>query len=86
VAQLAKKLYMSQSSLYRKVQALSGQTPTLFIRSYRLKRAAQLLNANFGNVTEVAFEVGFSNTSYFTKCFKEMFHHLPSQSQESKPG
>lgn len=78
VRQLAKNLYMSQSSLYRKVEASTGQAPKLYIRSYRLKRAAQLLKAKFGNVTDVAFEVGFSSTAYFTRCFKDTFHCLPS--------
>lgn len=86
VEQLAKTLYMSPSSLYRKVEALTGETTTQFIRSYRLKRAAQLLKSNFGNVTEVAFAVGFSNTAYFTKCFKKKFHRLPHNYQASKPG
>jgi signal transduction histidine kinase/DNA-binding response OmpR family regulator len=81
VEQLAKGLYMSRSSLYRKVEALTGESPLFFIRSYRLKRAAQLLKANAGNVTEVAFKVGFSNSSYFSKCFKEKFHRLPSDYQ-----
>jgi DNA-binding response OmpR family regulator len=84
VEQLANKLYMSQSTLYRKILALTGETVIEFIRSYRLKRAAQLLKANFGNVTEVAFEVGFSNTAYFTKRFKEKFHRLPSQFQAAE--
>jgi DNA-binding response OmpR family regulator len=79
VEQMAKKLYMSSSSLYKKIEAITGQSPQLFIRSYRLKRAAQLLKAKAGNVTEVAFDVGFSSTSYFTKCFKEKFHRLPSE-------
>jgi signal transduction histidine kinase/DNA-binding response OmpR family regulator len=83
VDRLAKKLYMSRSNLYRKIQALTGETPVEFIRSYRLKRAAQLLQAGFGNVTEVAFAVGFSNTSYFSKCFKKKFHSLPSDYHES---
>jgi signal transduction histidine kinase/DNA-binding response OmpR family regulator/ligand-binding sensor domain-containing protein len=78
VEQLAGKLYMSQSTLLRKVRALTGDSPTEFIRSYRLQRALQLLKADFGNVTEVAFEVGFSNTAYFTKCFKEKFQQTPS--------
>jgi signal transduction histidine kinase/DNA-binding response OmpR family regulator len=78
VDQLGKKLYMSRTTLYRKILALTGQTPRDFIKSYRLKRGAQLLNANFGNVTEVAFEVGFSSTTYFSKCFKEKFQQLPS--------
>jgi DNA-binding response OmpR family regulator len=77
VEQLCKRLYMSQPTLYRKIRALTGESPTRFIQSYRLKRAAQLLKANFGNVTEVAFEVDFSSSAYFTKCFKEKFHRLP---------
>ena len=83
VEQMSKKLYMSRTSLYMKILALTGETPTQFIRSYRLKRAAQLLQANFGNVTEVTFAVGFSSTPYFTKCFKEMFHQLPSSYHEN---
>jgi signal transduction histidine kinase/CheY-like chemotaxis protein/AraC-like DNA-binding protein len=78
VEKLAKKLYMSPSTLYRKVEALSGESTTQFIRSYRLKRAAQLLKDNFGNVTEVAYAVGFCSTAYFTKCFKKKFKRLPS--------
>jgi signal transduction histidine kinase/DNA-binding response OmpR family regulator len=87
VEQLAKKLYLSRATLYRKIMALTGEPPYQFIRSYRLKRAAQLLKANFGNVTEVAIEVGFTNMAYFTQCFKEEFHQLPStyQASESEP-
>ena len=85
--ELGKKLYMSRASLYRKIQALTGGSPNHFIRNYRLKRAAQLLKENFGNVTEVAFEVGFSSSAYFTKCFKEQFQQLPSSYQASEsPG
>ncbi len=79
VDMLAKKLIMSRATLYRKVHALTGESPNRFIRSYRLKRAAQLLKAHFGNVGEVAMEVGFTNISYFSQCFKEKFHQLPSE-------
>jgi signal transduction histidine kinase/ligand-binding sensor domain-containing protein/DNA-binding NarL/FixJ family response regulator len=79
VEEMCKKLYMPNTTLYRKIQALCGLNPTEFIRSYRLKRAAQLLKNGFGSVTEVAFEVGFSSRAYFTKCFKEKFHSLPSK-------
>ncbi|MCK5056895.1 MAG: response regulator [Candidatus Aminicenantes bacterium] len=84
IDQLCKKLYMGRTTLFRKIEALTGQTPNQFIQSYRLERAAQLLKANFGNVTEVAFEVGFSSSAYFTKCFKEKFHQLPSTFQASE--
>ncbi len=82
VEKLSKKLYMGRNTLYRKVMALTGEPPNHFIRSYRLKRAAQLLEAHFGNVTEVAMEVGFSSNAHFTKCFKEKFHRLPSTYQD----
>jgi signal transduction histidine kinase/DNA-binding response OmpR family regulator len=78
VEQLAKKLYLSRATLYRKIVALTGESPLKFIRSYRLKRAAQLLKARWGNVTEVAIEVGFCNMAHFSECFKEEFGRLPS--------
>jgi len=86
VEELSKRLYMSRTTLYRKIEALSGESPTDFIRSLRLKRAAQLLKNNFGSVTEVAFEVGFSSRAYFTKCFKEKFSCLPSEYENSQTG
>lgn len=84
VEDLGKRLYMSRATLYRKIHALSGQSPTQFIRAYRLKRAAQLLTDKSKNVTDIAFSVGFSSTAYFTKCFKEKFHQLPSLYQLSQ--
>lgn len=86
VDQLAKKLYMSRATLYRKIHALTGEPPHRFIRSYRLNRATQLMKANFGNVSEVAMEVGFTNVSYFSQCFKEKFHQLPSEFQAAEAG
>jgi signal transduction histidine kinase/DNA-binding NarL/FixJ family response regulator len=81
---LCKKLYMSRPTVYRKIQALSGESPTEFIRSYRLNRAEELLRNNFGSVLEVALETGFSSANYFTKCFKKKFHQLPSTYQVSQ--
>jgi DNA-binding response OmpR family regulator len=76
--EMADALYMSRTTLYRKLISLTGQPPKRFIQSYRLKRSLELLKNNFGNVTEVAYKVGFSNSAYFTKCFKESFNRLPS--------
>jgi len=84
VDQLSRKLYMSHATVYRKIHALTGENPGDFIRTCRLKRGAELLKAGKGNVGEVAFEVGFSSTSYFIKCFKEKFQQLPSEYQERK--
>ena len=84
VKKLCKILTMSHSNLYRKVQALTGESPGEYIRSYRLKRAAEMLQADFGSVADVAFEVGFSSTAYFTSCFKERFRKLPSTYRASR--
>ena len=75
---MAKKLNMSVTTQYRKIHALTGETPNAYIRSYRLKRAVQLLKSGFGNITDVAYEVGFASSAYFTKCSREKFHCLPS--------
>jgi AraC-like DNA-binding protein len=78
VEELSRKLHMNRVTLYRKVRVLTGETPTEFIRSYRLKRGAELLRNNFGTILDIALEVGFSSTAYFTKCFKKKFNQLPS--------
>lgn len=83
IEQLCVKMGMSQPTLYRKIRALSGESPTDFIRSYRLKRGARLLEEKFGSVIEVALEVGFSSAAYFTKCFKKKFDRLPSEYLET---
>lgn len=79
VEELSRDLGMARMSLYRKLQSITGDTPTDFIRSIRLKRAAQLLQGSQLPIVEVANRVGFSSPSYFSKCFKEMFGMLPKQ-------
>jgi len=59
--------------------ALTGQTPSDFVRYMRLHRAMALLKMNAGTVSEIAYTVGFSGVSYFTKCFREQFGLLPSE-------
>lgn len=86
VEQMATELLMSRSTLYKKVGALTGQSPQHFIRTFRLTRGAELLKAKAGNITEVAFKVGFSSTAYFTKCFKEKYSRRPSEFQVVKDG
>ena len=80
VEQLASDVGMHRMNLYRKIQSLYGMTPSEFIRTMRLKRAAQILGDDPNlNVVEVADMVGFGTPKYFTKYFKEMFGVLPSQ-------
>jgi signal transduction histidine kinase/DNA-binding NarL/FixJ family response regulator len=80
---LCQKLIIGRATLYRKIQALTGEAPNQFIQSYRLERSAQMLRENYGNVTEVAFAVGFSSSQYFATCFKEKFHQSPKAYQLS---
>jgi signal transduction histidine kinase/DNA-binding NarL/FixJ family response regulator len=76
---LADEAAMSNVQLYRKLKALTGKSPNDLIRSMRLERASSLLKQKGGNVADVAYQVGFSNLSYFTKCFKEKYNQLPSE-------
>ncbi len=79
VESLSEKMDISRVTLNKKILALTGETANEFIRSYRLKRAVQLLEKRAGNITDIAMEVGFSSSAYFTKCFKEKFNRLPSE-------
>jgi signal transduction histidine kinase/DNA-binding response OmpR family regulator/ligand-binding sensor domain-containing protein len=75
----AREVGMSRSNLHRKLQALTNQPTHEFIRSLRLKRAAQLLKKSAGSVTEIAYAVGFNNLSYFTKTFRQQFGQNPRE-------
>jgi signal transduction histidine kinase/DNA-binding response OmpR family regulator len=80
---LRKEMGMSRVQLSRKVNALIGIPINEYIRILRLKRAATLLSEQFGSVSDVAYEVGFTNLSYFSKCFKEQFGKTPSEYAET---
>lgn len=78
VEELSRALHMSRVSAYKKLLSLTGKPPLEFIRSIRLKRAAQLLGKSQMTVAEVAYEVGFNNPKYFAKYFKLEYGVLPS--------
>jgi signal transduction histidine kinase/DNA-binding response OmpR family regulator/outer membrane protein assembly factor BamB len=77
IDQLSREMFMDRTGLYRKIKAISGQTPSEFVRSIRLKKAAQLLE-NGMPVAEVCGKVGFATVSYFSKCFQAEFGCKPS--------
>lgn len=79
IERLEEEIAMSRVQLYRKIKAVTNQTPGELIRNYRLKTASVLLSKNDLTVSEIAFKVGFNNLSYFTKCFKEVFGCTPSE-------
>lgn len=84
VEELSRELGMSRVNLYKKLLSITGKTPIEFIRIIRLKRAAQFLRESQRSVSEIAYEVGFSNPKYFRKYFKEEFGILPSEYQEKE--
>ena len=76
---MAESLGMSRVHLYKRLTAVSGLTPSEFIRQIRLRHAEQLLLKSGMTVAEVAYKVGFSNPRYFSKYFREMYGMTPSQ-------
>ncbi len=86
VEKLSELIYMDRTTLYRKIKALTGETPQLFIRSFRLQIAVQLLKGRAGTVSQVASEVGFDNIAYFAKCFKDKYNILPSTFMVAESG
>lgn len=79
VEEFSRAVGMSRMQLHRKLKALTGLSATEFIRSQRLKLAAQLLQQSDSNVSQVGYAVGFNDHSYFTKCFRELYHMTPSE-------
>ena len=77
VEDLAADMNLSRVQLYRKVKAISGSSPVELLRTARLNRAYQLLLTTEKSVSEVAYAVGFTAPSYFTKCFKEEYGMVP---------
>lgn len=79
VEELCEKVGVSRPQLYRKIKSYTGLSPVHFIRSIRLKRAAQILKQDNYSITDIMLQVGFNNASYFAKVFKEEFGCTPKQ-------
>lgn len=81
VVQLATEAGMSRSQLHRKLQALTNQSATEFIRYYRLTRAMDMIKRNAGSIAEIGYKVGFSSPSYFSKTFLQQYGITPGQAR-----
>lgn len=79
IEQLGKDAGLSRVHLYRKLKKLTGQTPSQFVRNYRLKKAIEILAAEDIRVSELAFRVGFNDQHYFVKCFKQAYGVSPTE-------
>ena len=77
--QLSEMMKMGRKQLYRKTKQLAGVTTVEFIRMLRLSKAADLCRNSSLTISEIMYSVGFSNHSYFTKCFKEEYHVTPKE-------
>lgn len=82
VETLSEEIGMSSTHLYRKLKSLTQLSANEIIRRYRIKKASLLLRNKEGNISEIMYDVGFSNLSYFSKCFKAEFGITPKEYQQ----
>ncbi|MEL7119251.1 MAG: ATP-binding protein [Bacteroidota bacterium] len=82
IPQLCKMLGISRPHLHRKLKALTNQSTSLFIRHIRLQKARHLLQSSDLSISEVAYDVGFKDPAYFSKCYVELFHETPSETRK----
>ena len=78
---LSRESGIDREQLNRRVKSLTGLPISSFVSVIRLKKAAQLLDQNWGSVSEIAYAVGFNNLSYFAKCFRNAYGKTPSEYQ-----
>ena len=83
VEELAADMGLSRVQLYRKVKALTGNTPVDLLRKARLAQAQRLLQESTLSVSEIAYQVGFASPSYFTKCYKDEFGTVPGEARKT---
>ncbi|MBX3252588.1 MAG: response regulator [Chitinophagaceae bacterium] len=79
VEDLSREMLMSRVALYKKLLSLTGKSPLDFIRTIRMKRAAQMMTKTQKSVSEIAYEVGFNNPKYFAKFFRKEFGMSPTE-------
>ena len=84
IPDMGREIGMSRSQLHRKLKALTDHSPSSFLRVIRLQQAYQLLQQNFGNISEVAQQVGIPNLSYFSRVFSKQYGYPPSEILQKK--
>jgi AraC-like DNA-binding protein len=80
---LSRDIGISRPQLYRKIVTLTGRSPNDLIIDLRMDKALALLKRKTGNISQIALEVGYSNPSYFAKCFTKKFGCTPSKYVET---
>lgn len=79
VETISHEMGISRAQLYRKIKSITGISPNDIVRETRMRRADRLLETTDKSVSEIAYEVGFSSPSYFTKCYREFFGRTPNK-------
>ena len=79
VKEISKDTHLSRSQLFKKVKRLTGYTPNILIREFRLIEALKLLDQKEDQIAQIAFDTGFNSPSWFSKIFAKRFHMLPSE-------
>ncbi|MCC6463069.1 MAG: response regulator [Saprospiraceae bacterium] len=82
ITQLCAAVHLGHTQVFRKMKALTGENPTVFIRHVRLQKALTLLRGTDRSVSEIAYDVGFTDPNYFSRVFSEMFGMAPSAARK----
>jgi AraC-like DNA-binding protein len=77
VSNYCQTMAMSQSQLYRKTVSLTGLSPNLLLKNFRLEKAKEMMRKQHHNIAQITYDSGFTSASYFTKCFKKKYGLLP---------
>ena len=77
--EFGEELGMSRMQVHRKLKALTGKSAIQYIRKVKLDKAKKMIQEKSGNISEIAYSLGFGSPAYFTKCFKEEFGYPPSE-------
>ena len=83
VEAIASELGFERTQLYRKIKAITNYSPVELMRNLRLKKARTLLKTTDKSISEICYQVGFSNPAYFTKCYREQFQETPSDTRSN---
>lgn len=79
IEEISEVVGMSRAQIYRKLKALTGKSPSLFLRTIRLNKAKDMIQVKEFSISEISYKVGFSSPAYFSRCFREEFGYAPSE-------
>lgn len=86
VDRLASEMGLERTQFYRKIKSLTNFAPVELMRSLRLKQAQLLVKTTDKNMSEIAYETGFSSPAYFTRCYRETFGETPTETRSRIKG